>query len=237
MVIPIHDDNSQVKIMPAMTWGLIIVNSIIFLTWQLPQSMEQMQQTFFQYGMVPAEYTIHQDLPPYVPFPYWYTLVTMMFLHGNFLHLFGNMLYLWIFGDNVEQAFGHLRFLLFYLLCGIGAAYFHILFNPMSFIPSVGASGAISGVLAAYMVLFPKEKVVLATFFGLMTVPAVALIGFWVAIQLFNAIMVLTMGAENVGIAYMAHLGGFVVGLPIALLLKLSWHMARRNARIGSDGY
>lgn len=229
MVFPLHDDNSGIRIIPAVTWGIILLNCLVFIFWELPQGQEQLQQSFFQYGTVPMEYTLGQDLPPYVPFPYWYTLFTMMFIHGGFAHLFGNMLYLWIFGDNVEQAFGHLNFLLFYLLCGIGSNYFHMIFGPESYIPSVGASGAISGVLAAYMVLFPKEKVVLASFYGLFTVSALVMIGFWIAMQLLNGVLILLHGMDGIGIAYMAHLGGFIVGLPIALLFAYD---RRRNRAV-----
>lgn len=223
MAFPLHDDNRNVKIIPGITWGVILINSLIFFLWQLPMSQEQLQLSFFQYGVVPMEYTLKMDLPPEITFPYWSTLFSMMFLHGGFFHLFGNMLYLWIFGDNVEQAFGHFNFLLFYLLCGIGASLFHIFFGPESFIPSVGASGAISGVLAAYMILFPKEKVLLITFWGLITVSALTLIAFWFGMQLLNGIASLSLENPDIsGIAYMAHLGGFLVGLPIAVLFKLS---------------
>jgi membrane associated rhomboid family serine protease len=221
MVFPMHDDNSGVKIVPGVTLTLITINVLLFFFWELPQGPEQLQYIFYKYGAVPVEYTIQQDLPPYVPFPYWYTLITMMFIHGNFTHLFGNMLYLWIFGDNVEQAFGHARFLLFYLICGIGATFFHIYFNPESYIPSVGASGAISGILAAYAIMFPHQKIALASFYGVTTISALVMIGFWVGFQILNAIATIIMGHESTGIAVMAHLGGFLVAIPLTLLFFL----------------
>lgn len=231
MAFPIHDDNSQLRIVPWVTWGLIILNGLVFFLWELPQSPQRLQSSFFQYGAVPLEYTLRQDLYPYIPFPYWITLFTMMFIHGGFLHLFGNMLYLWIFGDNVEQAFGSFKFLLFYLFCGIGATLFYIYFNFHSSISSVGASGAISGVLAAYMILFPQQKIIMASFYGFFTIPAVVLIGIWVMIQLVSSLLALFAEAEQVGIAYMAHLGGFLIGLPIALILKFV--RSRRDRSIG----
>lgn len=229
MVFPLHDDNSMIRITPGITWGIILINVLVFLLWELPQGPEQLQTSFFRYGMVPAEYTQGQDLPPLIPLPYWITLFTMMFIHGGFAHLFGNMLYLWIFGDNVEQAFGHLGFLVFYVLCGIGASLIHIVFNADSMIPSVGASGAISGVLAAYMIQFPRERVTLWSWFGLFDIPAVTLIGIWVAFQLINSISIFLVGAEHVGIAYLAHLGGFVVGIPLTFFFRWLARQSRRQ--------
>jgi membrane associated rhomboid family serine protease len=169
---------------------------------------------------VPREYTTGQDLAPPIPVPIWTTLLTSMFLHGGWMHLGGNMLYLWIFGDNLEHVMGALRFLLFYLICGIAAAAAHIVGGPQSMIPTVGASGAISGVLGGYLLLFPRNRVRLLTRGGIVHVPAIVVLGFWIVIQLINGMgsIARTPETEGGGVAYLAHIGGFIAGL---LLVKL----------------
>lgn len=156
------------------------------------------------------------------------TLFTSMFLHGGFLHVAGNMLYLWIFGNNIEDATGRLRFIVFYLLCGIVAAYTHALMNPLSEVPMIGASGAISGVLGAYLVLYPRAKVLTLMFFGFyvrtMEVPALAVLLFWFVLQFLNALVSARSGA---GVAWFAHVGGFIAGVMLIGLFK------RKNALFG----
>jgi membrane associated rhomboid family serine protease len=150
-----------------------------------------------------------------------------MFLHGGFLHIGSNMLFLWIFGDNVEDRLGHLHFLVFYLLCGFGATAAHLYFNWGSPIPSIGASGAIAGVLGGYLLLFPSASIRTLLFLGpfitMTRVPAIILIGFWFVTQLFSGVASIAGGTEQTsGIAFWAHVGGFVVGLPLVLLLRQS---------------
>jgi membrane associated rhomboid family serine protease len=143
-----------------------------------------------------------------------------MFMHGGWMHLFGNMLYLWIFGDNVEDVMGKARFLIFYLLCGVAAAFAQILVSPHSDIPSLGASGAISGVLAAYLALFPRRRVRVLLLRTIAYMPAIAVIGFWFLLQLFSGIGQVTQTEETGGVAYAAHVGGFVAGFLLVWLFR-----------------
>ncbi len=167
-----------------------------------------------QYALIPAEFLGGEDLPPTVPVPIWLTLLSSMFLHGGIMHVLGNMLYLWIFGDNVEDAMGPLRFLVFYLLCGAVASFAQIAIGSGSSVPLVGASGAIAGVLAAYFMLFPQAKVLtiipIFFFLRLLAVPAVFLLGFWFILQVVSGAG--TLGSES-GVAWFAHIGGFLAGL------------------------
>ena len=217
-MFPIGDERVQGP--PAIvTYGLIVLNVLAFLV-ELGQPSEAALQSFIQaWGVVPRDYTAMRDLPPTIPLPFWSTLLTSMFLHGGWMHLGGNMLYLWIFGDNLEKVMGAARFILFYLLCGLAASAAHIAFGGGSSVPAVGASGAISGVLGGYILLFPGNKVRVLTRGGIMHVPALVVLGFWILIQLFNGIgSVVTTSETGGGVAYMAHIGGFVAGL---VLVKL----------------
>jgi rhomboid family protein len=166
---------------------------------------------------VPREYTTGHDIAPTIPLPFWTTLLTSMFLHGGWMHLGGNMLYLWIFGDNLEKFMGHARFLIFYLVCGIAAAITHIVFSGGSAVPTVGASGAISGILGGYLILFPKNRVRVLTRGGIMSVPALVVLGFWIVIQLISGYGSVATTADTGGVAYLAHVGGFFAGM---LLVK-----------------
>jgi len=167
-----------------------------------------------QYALIPAELVSGRDLPPTIPIPIWLTLITSIFLHGGILHLLGSMLYLWIFGDNVEEAMGRARFLGFYVLCGLAAALAQIAIDPGSSIPMIGASGAIAGVLAAYFMLFPRARVLtlipLFFFLRLVAVPAVFLLGFWFLWQVISGVG--SLGSSS-GVAFFAHIGGFIAGL------------------------
>lgn len=174
-----------------------------------------------QYALIPAELLRGKDLPPAIPIPLWLTVLTSMFLHGGFMHLVGNMLYLWIFGDNVEDAMGPIRFLLFYLLCGVAAALAQIAVDPGSAIPLIGASGAIAGVLAAYFMLFPYARVLtlipIFFFLRLISVPAVFLLGFWFLLQVISGAGSLGSGG---GVAWFAHIGGFLAGAMLVFLFR-----------------
>jgi membrane associated rhomboid family serine protease len=195
----------------------VVLNVLAFLL-ELSQPSQGALQSFIQaWGVVPHEYAVRHDLPPLIPVPFWSTLFTSMFLHAGWMHLGGNMLYLWIFGDNLERVMGHARFLVFYLICGIAAGLAQIVASGASNIPSLGASGAISGVLGGYIVLFPRNNVRVLTRSGIASVPAVVVLGLWIVIQLISGFGSIAHTAESGGVAYMAHIGGFVAGL---LLVK-----------------
>jgi membrane associated rhomboid family serine protease len=217
-MLPIGDERVHGPA-PLVTFGLIALNVLAFLV-EFTQPSEGALQSFIQaWGVVPREYSMARDLPPTIPLPFWSTLFTSMFLHGGWLHLGGNMLYLWIFGDNLEKVMGGVRFLIFYLACGLAASLAHILVGPGSTIPAVGASGAISGVLGGYLVLFPKNTVRVLTRGGIAQVPAIVVLGFWIVIQMINGFGSMVATTETAGVAYMAHIGGFVAGLVLVKLM------------------
>ena len=217
-MFPVGDDPVRGGPPPMVTLGLIALNVLAFLI-ELAQPSEAALQSFIQaWGVVPREYSAGQDLPPGIPLPFWSTLVTSMFLHGGWMHLGGNMLYLWIFGDNLEKVMGAARFIVFYLVCGLAASFAHIVFGPGSNIPAVGASGAISGVLGGYLLLFPQNRIRVLTRGGMAHVPAIVVLGLWIVIQFINGIGSMATTRETGGVAYMAHIGGVVAGL---LLVKL----------------
>lgn len=200
-MIPIKDENPRL-LAPIVTVGLILINVAVFVY----EVQAGYTPVITKYGLVPSELLQFRDLE---------TLLTSMFLHGDFLHLGGNMLYLWIFGDNIEGYLGHARFVLFYLICGFAAVAAHVYLGGASDIPMVGASGAISGVLGGYLIKYPRARVVvvLPVFFFLMVrrIPAFFVLGFWFMMQLFSGL--LTLQVEQGGIAFWAHVGGFAAGL------------------------
>ena len=190
----------------------------------LPQ--EAAELFAFQYGAIPAIVFGQASLPEEaVAFPPALTLVTSMFLHGGWMHLLGNILYLWIFGNNIEDAMGHVKFLIFYLICGVIASMTHVFFDANSTIPSLGASGAIAGVLGAYLILHPKQSVRVLVPFGFFSriteLPAIVVIGFWALLQVFGGLGSIAHTAQS-GVAYMAHVGGFVAGLILVFLFRSS---------------
>jgi len=209
-MIPIRDINPT-STFPAVNIFLIAANVLVFL-YQLTLPAPIEQQFVVHYAMVPG--SLHLGTPG-LPFWGFLPVFTSMFLHGGFMHILGNMWFLWVFGDNIEDRLGHFRYLFFYLLCGVGAALAHFLTDPRSTIPVVGASGAISGVLGAYLVLFPTRKVVtlipLLLFFFTVQLPAVVILGYWFVIQFFNGF--LSLRAHGPGVAWWAHIGGFVLGV------------------------
>ena len=214
-MIPIRDENPTV-LTPYVNYILIALNVIVFVfQWLLGAN----QGAFvFQFALIPAQITSNISLGNTSD------IFTSMFMHAGLAHIGGNMLYLWIFGDNVEDAMGHGRYILFYLIGGLTASIAHILTNPNSQIPTVGASGAIAAVLGAYLILYPKSRVqtvlALGYFIRLTTVPAIFVLGFWFVLQLFQG--VLSIGGPDVGgVAFMAHVGGFVAGLVLAKLLAM----------------
>jgi len=224
-MFPIGDDRVSGGPAAIVTLGLVVLNVLVFL-FEASQPPGALQSVIQAWGVVPREYMIGHDIAPTIPLPFWSTLITSMFLHGGWMHLGGNMLYLWIFGDNLEKVMGNARFLGFYLACGIAAGLAHILFSGASSVPTVGASGAISGVLGGYLVLFPRNRVRVLTRGGIVSLPAIAVLGFWIVIQLINGLGSLAVRTETGGVAYMAHVGGFIAGI---VLVKM---MARRASAI-----
>jgi membrane associated rhomboid family serine protease len=217
-MLPIGDDEGSAQGARLVTIALIALNVLAFFV-ELGQGSEGALQSFITaWGVVPREYSVGHDIPPTIPLPFWSTLITSMFLHGGWMHLGGNMLYLWIFGDNLERVMGAAKYAAFYLTCGIAAGLAHILFAGGSAVPSVGASGAISGVLGGYLLLFPKNRVKVLTRGGVASVPALVVLGMWIVIQLVSQLGSITNASEGGGVAYMAHIGGFVAGMALVKL-------------------
>ena len=220
-MIPLRDDNPT-TIRPVMTVGLIVLNVLVFL-YQISLGPRDGELFVYQFGAVPAVIFGSQALPPeLVAIPASFSIFTSMFLHGGFMHLIGNMLYLWIFGNNIEDAMSHGRFIVFYLLTGGVASMAHFLTNMASPIPTIGASGAISGILGAYILLYPRARVLvlipLGFFARIMYIPAGFVLGFYFVIQLFQGTF--SWGQGGGGVAWFAHIGGFVAGLLLVGLFK-----------------
>ena len=215
-MFPIGDENEHTGL-AFVTIALIVLNVVAFLN-EINRPEEAVQAFIFAWGVVPREYAAGVDLPPLIPYPYWSTMITSMFLHGGWGHLGGNMLFLWIFGDNIEHRLGHLRFVLFYFVCGLAASIAHIVFNSGSAVPAVGASGAISGVLGGYLLMFPRNRVYVMTWGGVVGVPALFMLGLWIVMQFISG---MTADVRGGGVAYMAHIGGFVAGLVLAPLFAI----------------
>ena len=220
-MFPIGDENIKGVGVAFVSIALIAANVLAYFL-EISRPEEAIQAFVTAWGVVPREYSSGTDLAPLIPYPYWSTLMTSMFLHAGWGHLGGNMLFLWIFGDNIEHRIGHLRFLVFYLACGLVAGIAHILFNSGSMIPTVGASGAISGVMGGYLLLFPKNRVYVLTWGGVATVPAMLMLGLWILIQFVNSVgsVATTPETDGGGVAYIAHVGGFVAGLILAPLFS-----------------
>ncbi|MDX1623348.1 MAG: rhomboid family intramembrane serine protease [Gemmatimonadota bacterium] len=218
MLMPIGDDDSRLRITPVVTFALIAANAAVFL---LQLAHGDIESFFRTWAVIPSEYANATDAPPTHPGPFWITTVTSMFMHGGWMHIFGNMLFLWVFGDNVEEALGHVKFLLFYLVCGVLAALAQIAIDPASDIPSLGASGAISGILGAYVAMFPKQRVRVLIGRAVRHMPAVVVIGLWIAFQFVNGIGQLAQTEETGGVAYAAHIGGFVAGLALVWVFRI----------------
>jgi rhomboid family protein len=220
-MFPIGDQNEQDTGPAYVTIALVALNVLAFF-FEINRPSESAVQAFITaWGVVPREYTAGVDLPPTIPYPLWSTLLTSMFLHGGWGHLGGNMLFLWIFGDNIEHRIGHLRFLIFYLACGIAAGLAHIVFNSNSSVPTVGASGAISGVLGGYLLMFPRNRVYVMTYGGVTSVPALFMLGLWILVQFVNGVGEVARTDETGGVAYIAHIGGFIAGMVLAPLLAV----------------
>ncbi len=222
-MIPIGDENAGTVIKPFVNWTLIGICALVFI-YELVLPPRLLDAFFLQWGAIPAEIARFRDL---------HGLITSMFLHGGWAHFIGNMVFLLVFGDNIEDAMGHVSYLLFYLLTGIAAGLAQTFLSASSTIPLIGASGAISGVLGAYIVLFPHGKVRTLVFFGffgqIILVPAWVMIGIWFALQLFSGFA--SLGAPDVGgVAFWAHVGGFVAGAVLVWLFRDRDSVARQNA-------
>lgn len=219
-MIPLRDDNPT-DLTPWVTRSLVVACVVVFL-WQFSLGPDAGQQAVYALGVIPAVLLGEAQLPAdLVWVPAQLTVITSMFMHGGWMHLIGNMLYLWIFGDNVEDSMGHGRFAVFYIICGVAAVFAQALPAPESQIPMIGASGAISGVLGAYVLLFPRAHVMVAIPFGfyahIVRLPAMAVLGFWFLLQLLSQFM--TPEGEG-GVAFRAHIGGFIAGLALVALFK-----------------
>jgi len=233
-MFPVGDDNRDRTIFPVINYLIIIINILVFI---FLQDLGYNESFTYSYSTVPAEILSGDDiisddriiLDPMTgerfkapglqitPIPVYLTIITSMFMHGGIAHIFGNMLFLFIFGDNIENRIGHFRFLIFYLVCGIIASLAHVFatkeFGGNLFIPTLGASGAISGVLGSYILLYPTRRVAVMMFYFFTEVPAIIALGIWFAFQLISGLGILGSGAQEGGVAYGAHIGGFIAGL------------------------
>ncbi|OGD56551.1 rhomboid family intramembrane serine protease [Candidatus Bathyarchaeota archaeon RBG_13_52_12] len=209
-MIPIGDDNSSSRTVPIVSYAIIAVNVLVFLV-----ELSGGDAFIMEWAFIPSRFSAN-------PVGDSTTLFSSMFMHAGWLHLGGNMLYLWIFGDNVEDRFGHVSFIIFYLLSGVAATFVQLAFSLGSDIPSLGASGAIAGVLGAYILMFPQRKVNVLLGRVVTQMPALIVLGFWFVLQFFSGIGSIAVSSETGGVAYMAHIGGFVAGLVLALFLRNS---------------
>ena len=207
-MMPLGDDDSARRTVPLVTYALIVLNVLFFFV-----ELSGGDAFINKWAFVPSRFLAN----PVADFP---TLFTSMFMHGGWLHLGGNMLYLWIFGDNVEDRFGHGKFTIFYLLCGLAATFTQLAFSLDSNVPNLGASGAIAGALGAYIVLFPQQQVRVLIGRVVTLLPALIVIGGWIVLQFFSGIASIAETADTGGVAYMAHIGGFVAGFVLAFLSK-----------------
>ena len=216
LLVPLHDDNPTRRF-AALTAASVAINAAVFL-YQLTLDERAGMSFVLGYGMIPAVLGGTAELPPHIDtLDPWLTVVSSMFLHGSLMHVAGNMLYLWTFGNNVEDSMGRARFALFYLACGFAAALSQALVDFRSEIPMIGASGAVSGVLAAYLLLHPHAKVYSFAFFRFAWLPAWTVLGFWIVVQLANGLM---EDADAGGVAWWAHIGGFAAGLVLLPFFK-----------------
>lgn len=246
MLFPIADENDDRRSTPWINYSLILINLLVFVFLQGLGSNERFTYAF---STVPAEIITGRDIvtPDRIVIepitgqrmaipglqrtliPVWLTLITSMFMHGGIAHIFGNMLFLWIFGDNIEDRLGHVRYLIFYLVCGLLAGLAHV-FSTAIFagdnagsllVPSLGASGAISGVLGAYILLFPTKRVTVLLSWFVTQVPAFVAIGLWFVFQLISGLGMLGSGSQQGGVAYAAHIGGFIAGLALIKIFEI----------------
>lgn len=214
-MFPIGDDDSARRTVPLITYALIALNVLFFLV-----ELGGGDAFIIKWAFVPSRFLAN-------PGADILTLFTSMFMHAGWVHLGGNMLYLWIFGDNVEDRFGHIKYVIFYLLCGLAATLAQLVFNVGSNLPNLGASGAIAGVLGAYILLFPQGRVRVLQGQQVIQVPALIVIGLWIVLQFFSGIGSIANTADTGGVAFMAHIGGFIAGFVLTFLFR-----GRRTPRL-----
>jgi membrane associated rhomboid family serine protease len=250
-MFPIGDDNRGRRSVPYIVYILIALNAIVFILFQGAGMTEEGERFTYAYAVVAREITTGEDVVGSVPVPgaepvrdprtgrvvtpeiplqpspspIYLTLLTAMFMHGGWMHIIGNMLYLWVFGDNIEDNFGHLKFVIFYLVCGVIASFAQIMIDPDSPIPSLGASGAIAGVLGSYLIMFPRNRirniVALGFIWTTVELPAIVVLGFWIVLQIISQYTASIASAQSSGgVAYMAHIGGFVAGGVLSVLFR-----------------
>jgi membrane associated rhomboid family serine protease len=207
-MFPIGDDNSARRTVPLVTYALIALNVLFFFV-----ELNGGEAFVMQWAFVPSRFLAN-------PVGDFLTLFTSMFMHAGWVHLGGNMLYLWIFGDNVEDRFGHIQFAIFYLLCGLAATFAQLAFSMGSNVPNLGASGAVAGVLGAYILMFPQQQVRVLIGRVVTPVSAIIVIGLWIVLQFFSGIGSIANTADTGGVAYMAHIGGFIAGFVLTFLLR-----------------
>jgi len=226
LFLPLKDDNPT-STFPLITLGLILANGLVFYH-QMSLDTVESQNFIFKWGAIPYQIHHGEVLREFPEIPLPLTIFSSMFLHGGFLHLFGNMLYLWIFGNNIEDTLGHLRFLLFYLVCGLVAGLAQVFSNPESTVPMIGASGAVAGVLGAYLLLFPGARILtlffIFIFIKFVRLPALVVLGFWFFIQLLGV-----WGGSISNVAFFAHVGGFIAGLILVKIFQSGQSKRRRR--------
>lgn len=243
-----YKDENPTNLAPYVTIGIIVLTSLVWLVVQGAGTQPALARSVCGYGAVPAELLGRIARERFIPIapglqcvldgtPGWHTLVTSLFLHGGWFHLIGNMWFLWVFGNNIEDSMGHGRFVAFYLLCGVLAALIQVVVEPSSAVPMVGASGAISGIMGAYLLLYPRVKVHTLVFLGFFVttwaLPAWAMLIYWALLQLLGGLPTLGGGASQGGVAFFAHIGGFFVGLAaIKLFTKAELLAAHAKPRL-----
>ncbi|HEY7684663.1 MAG TPA: rhomboid family intramembrane serine protease [Gemmatimonadales bacterium] len=249
-MIPFRDDNPTTRA-PVVTVGIIALNVLAWVFLEGLGAEGPLTAAVCNYGLIPGE--VLQRLPPgsgiqmgpgafcaVDPGPQYWTVLTSMFMHGGWMHIIGNMVFFWVFGNNIEDVMGHGRFVVFYVVCGIAAAAAQIAINPTSAVPMVGASGAISGVLGSYLLLYPRVRVhallALGIYFSRITLPAYVMLGYWILLQILGSLPAL--GAqESGGTAFFAHIGGFVAGLVLIRLFAKREYLEQRKVLPGGYGY
>jgi len=207
-MLPIGDDDSRTRTIPIINYALIAVNILVFIF-----ELNLGDAFIEQWAFFPSRFMAN-------PSSEWVTIFSSMFMHAGLLHIGGNMLYLWVFGNNVEDRFGHISYLVFYLVCGVAATVSQLYFSLGSDIPNLGASGAIAGVLGSYLLMFPFRRVTVILVRFIVPLPAIIVLGFWFMLQFYSGVGSISVSAETGGVAYMAHVGGFVAGFLMAIFLR-----------------
>ncbi|MBI4311167.1 MAG: rhomboid family intramembrane serine protease [Chloroflexi bacterium] len=230
-MLPLSDPSLRTGKRPYVNVAIIVVNAVVFL---YEITLGDMATFFYTYGLIPQELTSGHTFTTLLtqggrldittPFPTWATLFTSMFIHGSWMHFIGNMVYLWVFGDNIEGRIGHIPYLLFYVVAGVVAAFTQVAIAPASQVPTVGASGAIAGVLGAYLVLYPRSRVntlFFAIFITVIQIPAALLLGVWILMQFVSGLGSLGVSSQSGGVAYWAHIGGFALGAAVFWVYRM----------------